>query len=247
MVNALLEHAGRHGPGHDVAGRQLVDEALAAGVPEQGAVAPECLRQQGSRHLRVVERCRVELHEFDVGDRNAGAQGHGQPVARGLLGVRRHREQLPGAAAGDEGVSGPYLLAVARRVEGHDAAAAATLDDQVEGEPVLEHGRGREADGVHQRPLDLGAGRGTAGVNHARVRVASFSRQLQGAVRITVEHGAEGDEFVHPSRALVDEHAHGVDVTQADTSLQGVGQVQVGRVRILREHGRHAALCPACG
>ena len=109
---------------------------------------------------------------------------------------------------------------------------------------MLHHGRRRHLHGVDQRPLDLGPGGGAAGVHHTSVGVAAFPCELQGAVGVAVEHGAEGDEFVDATRAFVDEHADGIDVAQAGARLQGVGQVEVGRVRILREHGGHPALGP---
>src|SRR5579875_2871570 len=59
---------GRDRPAHDVARRQLVDEALPVPVTQHGPVAPEGLREERARHHRVVEGRRVELHELDVGD-----------------------------------------------------------------------------------------------------------------------------------------------------------------------------------
>ena len=50
VVDALLEHAGGHGPADQVARRQLVDEALAVGVAQQRAVAPQRLGQQRPGH-----------------------------------------------------------------------------------------------------------------------------------------------------------------------------------------------------
>ncbi len=103
-------------------GRQLVDEALTPGVAQQGTVAPQGLRQQRPRHRRVVQGGGVELHELDVGHRGAGPQGHGHAVARALDRVGRHREQLPGAAGGQQHVVGPDDPAAAVGAEGHHAA-----------------------------------------------------------------------------------------------------------------------------
>ena len=129
---------------------------------------------------------------------------------------------------------------------GHPPAPAA-LDDQVEGEPALEHGRRGLADGVDQGPLDLGAGRRPAGVDDPGHRVAALAGQQQPAALVGVEDGAEGDQLVDPGRALVDQDPHGVDVAQAGAGLEGVGQVEVGRVLVLGEHGGHPALGPAGG
>src|SRR5437773_1183433 len=43
VVDTLLEHLGRHGPGHHVARLELVDEALAVDLAQEGAVATQGL------------------------------------------------------------------------------------------------------------------------------------------------------------------------------------------------------------
>jgi hypothetical protein len=50
VVDALVEHAGRHGPADLVPRQQLVDEAGAVGVAQQGAVAPQRLAEQRAGH-----------------------------------------------------------------------------------------------------------------------------------------------------------------------------------------------------
>ena len=66
------------------------------------------------------------------------------------------------------------------RQRGHPDAAPA-FDDQVEGEPALEHRAGGAVGGVDQGPLDLGAGGGAAGVDDPRPRVAALAGQRQRA------------------------------------------------------------------
>ena len=83
-----------------------------------------------------------------------------------------------------------------------------------------------------QGPFDLEAGGRPAGVDHPGHRVAALAGQLQAAALVGVEHGAEGDQLVDPARALVDQHAHGVGVTEPDAGGQGVGQVEVGGVLV---------------
>ena len=105
VVDVLLDHRGGHGPRDLVPGQQLVDEPVAA-VPEQRAVTPEGLGEQGPRHLGVVEGGGVELDELDVGQHGPGPQGHGDAVAGGLGRVGGHREHLAGPARGQQGVAG---------------------------------------------------------------------------------------------------------------------------------------------
>jgi hypothetical protein len=63
--------------------------------------------------------------------------------------------------------------------------------------------------------------------------------------RATVEHGPEGDELVNPPRSFVDEDAHGGFVAQAGACPQRVGEVEIRRVLVTCEDGRHATLGPA--
>ena len=72
-------------------------------------MAPQRLGQQRPGPGRVVQRRRVELDELEVGHRDAGPQGHGDAVAGGLGRVGGDREQLAGAAGGQQDVAGPDL------------------------------------------------------------------------------------------------------------------------------------------
>src|SRR3546814_6601139 len=63
----------------------------------------------------------------------------------------------------------------------------------------------------------------------------------------SVEGRSESDQLVDASGALVDQHPHGVDVAQAGSRGEGVGEVQVGGVGVAAEHGRHSPLGPAGG
>ena len=153
----------------------------------------------------------------------------------------------PGAAGGQQHVAGPHLdaPAVGRRAATHPAAPTA-LDHA--GRARTTYSCTAAAVRLHrldQRPLDLGARGRAAGVHDPRAACARPRGPARGALLVAVEDGAERDELVHPSRALVDQHPHGVGVAQAGAGGQRVGQVQVGRVRVLAEHGGHAALGPA--
>jgi hypothetical protein len=74
-----------HGARDDVARRQILGrrrialhEALAFGIDEIGAFAARAL---GDQHAGAVNAGRMELHEFHVLQRQAGAQHHGVAVA----------------------------------------------------------------------------------------------------------------------------------------------------------------------
>jgi hypothetical protein len=186
----------------------------------------------------------VELDELQVGDGDPGPQRHGDAVAGGLERVGGHREQLTGPAGGDQHVAGPDLLIG----QGADTDAAAVLHHQVGGEGLLVDGRGGAPHRGYQGALDLHPGGGPAGVDDAGVAVATLPGQLQVAVGLAVEDGAQGDELGDPHGALVDQHPHRVGVAQPGPGGQGVGQVEVGGVGVLGAEDRgHAALGPAGG
>ena len=247
VLDALGPHPLSHGPTDHVSWGQLVDEPFAAGVAQQGAVAPQRLRQQRAGHGRVMEGGRVELHELDVGHRHAGPEGHGHAVGGGFDRVGGDGEQLPGAPGGQNGVGGPHLDHPAFGVEGPHPAAASVFDQQVEGEPLLHHGGGRGPGGVDQGPLDLGTGGRPAGVDDPGGGVTALAGQGQGSSRLAVEHGAHGDELAHPGGALVHQDPDGVGIAQSGAGGQGVGQMEVGRVLVPAEHGGHTSLGPTGG
>ena len=68
--------------GDDVARREVGERVLvgherdAVVVAQDRALAPQRLGEERPRHRRVVQRGRVELHELEVGDGDAGAQRH---------------------------------------------------------------------------------------------------------------------------------------------------------------------------
>ena len=158
-------------------------------------MAAERLGKQWPRHGRMVQRRRVELHELHVGHGDARPQCHGDPVAGGLAWVGRDGEELAGTTGGQHDVVGPDLDHGAPRGQGRDPDAAPTLNQEIEGEPPLEHGAGRSVGGVDQRPLHLGAGGGAAGVHDAGAGVAALAGQRQVPAGLAVELGTERDEL----------------------------------------------------
>ena len=161
-------------------------------VAQQRAVAAQGLGEQRPGHGRVVQRRRVELHELDVG------RGHARPAApwprrrrstrRGLVVTEK---SWPAPPVASTTCVGPHIATGAGRAPGGGSArhadAAPALDEQVEGEPALEHGAGRLEGGVDQGPLDLGSGGGAAGVHHPGPRVAALAGQGEGAGGLAVE------------------------------------------------------------
>ena len=210
-------------------------------------MAAQRLGQQGPRHGRMVQGGGMELDELDVGRRHAGPQRHGDAVTGRLGRVGGDREELAGPARGQHDVAGPHLdrAVTAPGRQGAHPDAAPALDQEIEGEPPLEHRAGRAERGVDEGPLDLGPGGGAAGVHDPGPGVAALAGQGEQAGGLAVELDAERDQLVHPSGPLVDQDAHRLLVAEARTGRQRVGQVQVGRVLVAAQHRRDPALGPA--
>jgi len=82
-----------------------------------------------------------------------------------------------------------------------------------------------------QRPGDLLAGRVSAGMSDPVAMVATLSGQRDLAVGSAVELRPEGHELTHPGRALGDQDAHSLLVTDTGASHEGVAKMLVCRVR----------------
>ena len=93
--------------------RVALQEALALGVEEVGALAAAAL---GDQHPRRRERRRMELHHLHVLQRDAGAQRHRHPVAGARVGVRRADvEPARAARAEDHRLGADRLQAAVER------------------------------------------------------------------------------------------------------------------------------------
>ena len=180
-----------HGARDDVArgevlGRRRValHEALALGVDQIGAFAA---RAFGDQHAGAVDAGRMELDEFHVLERQAGAQHHGVAVAG--LGVGAGAGRIGAAiAAGrqDRHLRGKAMDGAVVEIDrDHAAAAAVVVHDQVDGE-IFDEELGRMA----QRLAVHGVQHGVAGA------VGGGAGALRGALAVVRGHAAE--------RALID-------------------------------------------
>src|SRR5690606_30411578 len=89
-----------------------------------------------------------------------------------------------------------------------------------------------------------GAGGGT-GVDDPGDGVAAFAGQVQVSSFVAVELRSEADQLLDPTRPLVDQHAHGVEVAEPGSGGQRVGQVQVDLFGVAAQRGGDPALGPA--
>ena len=188
----------------------------------------------------------MELHELDVGHGGPGAQGHGDAVAGGLRGVRRHAEELPGTAGGQDDVSGPSPDG-ALGAEQLDTLDPVVTEQELRSLVAAGEANSRRRRPVVEGPLDLGARGCPSGVEHPRGGVTALSGQGQRAVGLTVEGGAEGKELHNALGALLDQDLDRPPVAEAAAGGQGVGDVEADRVRTLVHHGGDSALGPGGG
>ena len=170
----------------EVLGRRRIalHETLALGIDEIAAFAA---RAFGDEAARAVDAGRVELDEFHVLQRQAGAQRHGAAVAG--AGMRRGAGGIGAAiaAGGEDGGLGAKTMqrAVVELQRDHAAAGALVVHDQVDGEELdVEFGRMAQRLAVH------GVQHGVAGA------VGGGAGALRLALAVVQRHAAE--------RALVD-------------------------------------------
>ena len=226
--------------------------ALALVVAQDRALAAQRLREQRARHRRVVQRGRVELHELDVGDRDPGAQRHGDAVAGGHRRVggdreaagRRRRWRATCARPRTSTGSAPSASSASTPTQRPPSTSRSTA------KPTLVHldhvERSRTA--ADQGPLDLGAGRVAAGVDDprpasGRPRGASASTRRRRAVEVRAERheladavGALGRRARAPRRGR-----------RARRRRRACRRGAARASRRLDQRGRHAALGVAGG
>ena len=251
------------GAGHDVPGRQFATrvearhETLAIGQAEQGAFAAQCLGDEETLGLRVVQAGRVELVELQVADPAAGAPGHGDAVAGVAVGIAGIKVDLARAAGGQHAEAGTEGIDFAAFPIQHVGAQAAlarqaelALGDQVDRHPLRQQLDVRSPPGLGQQGIeDRGAG-GVGGMDDAPVAVPAFAGQVvfEAAFLVVVLLVAgEGhplfDQPLDRFAAMLHGEAHRVLAAQAATGDQGVLDVGFHGVGIV-QHGGHAALGP---
>ena len=235
-VAALLRQLGG---GDDVAGLQLVDEALALLVDEDRAVAADALGDQ-RRGLRIDGRMNLNL--LQVHSRRADGHGHVDAVAGRarrvgghealeVRGIRRHALEIRAEAAGrqDDGLRGDGVVAVLRG--DLDAGHLAVLHDELGRRGVqaqvdlrfLADVRGQHLDQVraHRRGLAL-VGQRAMDAHDAR----AAERADAGQVRVLGRQPVDG-----VGRAVHQRHDQ-VEVVDALAADHRVQREELGRVEV---------------
>ena len=214
--------------GDDVARSELVGEAVALLVEEQGALPAKSL---GEEQRRVHERRRMELDELEVGERGTGAIRGGHPLPDSARRVRGPLPESCRAAGGEERGPCGDLAPV-----GDDADAALVVAPDRGHLLALDHRDPRMGeDALCELARDSIARRRAARVNDASAAVTALEPEA------LVELDAELDEIADPCRGLLREHRDGARPAQAAARAQRVLGVQ-RRVVVLPHGCRDSAL-----
>jgi hypothetical protein len=84
-------------------------------------------------------------------------------------------------------------------------------------------------------------------MNDTGQRMAALAGKFEAPLLVTVEGSPEGDEVLHATRTFLDKDPHCIDVAEPITGGKGVGQMEIGRIRIAAQHRGNAALRPSGG
>ena len=218
MVLTRLLHPVDDGPRDHVTRREVGERVTSLHEPDPVAVDQEgALAAHGFGDERLLaarsgaepQHGRVELHELDVGHHRAGPQRRSHAVAGRDRRVGRRRSRPAQAARRQHHRTGhrsadAVHLALSDDVQGHPADAGLVVLQQVHDEGVLDHlDAGVVLDTMQSG--DEGSGdllaRGVpAGMGDPVLVVAALAGELELALVVEVELGAEGDELADPRR-----------------------------------------------
>ena len=248
----------RHAARDDVARGEVfrvrsiaLHEALALGIGEISALATRAL---GDENAGAINARGVELHEFHILQRQAGAGHHAIAVAG--AGMGRGGGKVGAAIAAGRQHNHLGAEAVQRAVvelPGDDALALAVFaHDQVEGKVLDEELRVVLDRLAIERVEDRVAGtvgRG-AGALHRRA-IAEFGHMTaeRALINLAILSAAEGNavvlKFVDGGRRFTRQIFHGVVVAQPVRTFDGVIHVPLPRVRahVLERSGNAALGC----
>ena len=230
------------GTGDDVARREILrgrgvahHEALALRVAQDAALAAAAL---GDQDPAREHRRRVELHELDVLQRQAGAQRHRHAVAGAGIGVRRRAVEPADAACREQdGLAAERLQAAVEKIPGDHALAAALVLDELPGEELLVD-LDVALDQLLVEHLDQDVARDVGGEDRSR-RAGGAERTLRElAVVAAREDGPPVLELVDVARRLAGEDLDRVLVAEVVRALDGVERVALGAVVARVAEGR---------
>ena len=223
VVAALLLHLGENGLGDHVTGQQLLHEALALAVDEDGALAPAGLGdQEGPAGLAGVQAGGMDLHVVQVLQLHTMALGDLQGVAGEAGEVGGVLIVAANAAGGHDGVLSVdgQLVAVLGDCQ-NTGADAVFLHDVGHGGVLQDLHVGQLLHGGSQLGGDLFAGQVVVEADPG-LGVSAFAGVGQGAVGVPVKVHAVVDQLVDDGAAGADHDVHALLPVLVVTGLHGV-------------------------
>jgi hypothetical protein len=210
--------------------------------------------QKGGAYTGLVERGRMKLGEFHVGDAAHGAVHHRDAIACGDAGVGGRIKDIATAARGEHGQAREDAHDLfGLDIEGIDAvtfdagsaavevAPEVVLCEQVDGEKMFAEGDvGMQLDSGQEGTFDFPA-RSILGVEDAAFGVAALAAKAEGAVFAAVEPGAIVNKLLHTQGAIFDDHAHHFLIAKAIARVERVGNMGFEGVHV-GNHGGDATL-----
>ena len=191
----------------------------------------------------------MKLHEFQVGQIHARAEGHGHACAHAARRIGGVQKNLAHAAGGQHRPVGQNGFRLAAFLVEHIGPQTAVVHfvaelrvlgvmvagQQVDGRAPVQAGDARMGQHLGREPVHERPARVVGPVQDARGRVPALAGEIEAAVRIAVKaHARAFDQhFVHAERALSAEPAHGLAVIvvvpgHQDVFFQGAGVIAVG-------------------
>ena len=234
-------HLGDDGAGDHVSRRQFIGKALARGVPQHAALAPQRLGEQKPRRALDMQRGGVKLNEFNIADFRAGAPSHGDAVARGYVRIGSLFVHPSEASGGQQhGPRADCNRFAAGSVEHQGAGGSPLVDQQIDGgAKTAKSDRGDGGRFPVQRAGDLAAGGIAVGVQDAAAAMSGFPRKRQPHA-IAIEFGAPLDEPLDGGRTFLDQRVDSLRIAQSGPGGEGVLLVQSDLVVIAERDGDSA-------
>ncbi len=220
---------------HDIARRQfgirmdIRHEAFTRRIDDDCAFAAQRFSCERSGIAADVDRGRVELHEFEIGEHGAGAGRKRDAVAIGFNWVRRHGIKMTDASGRQHHGAGSKMRRLCRAAPcaaRHHAGDAAIRDRQPLGNEILDHpDRGRLPDLCDQRRDDGLARHIAIHMNDAAFRMRCLAPDRQSALEIAIERDPIAQEILDPLARLADHDPRDGLIDCAGTCDDRVGEM----------------------
>ena len=246
---------GMDGPRHDIArgefgiGMERQQEADPPGVDERRPRPPQRLGGERGGILGQVDRGRVELHEFGIGDHRPGPRRHAERLPADARRIDGDGIEPRRPASGHQHRRRPQQERGRGRVRPRqtDPRHAALRDLEPRRHHALGHlDRGRLAHGGNDRRHDLAPGPVALHAHHPRPAVGGLQRQDIAACRIAIEGRAEAAEIEDMIAGARRDHRRHLGIDDARAGAHRVGGMVLGAVP-RADRGGDATLRPGRG